>query len=201
VTNLYNANMKWNEKSVAVLVGSGSLALFTALLIAGRIGGGSYAVIVPFAMALSLAISVMPRLQELTLKVGEAKIILAKIEETKAEIEQMYGGIGHLKQAPLVMNDAVRAELGLYDRGFIDVGSLMNYVMGCMKRERARLAQIFVTDKSPERLAEALIDPAKDVAVFKWSSPRLLLDDPPPTRPEPPANPSRVTQTTKGTDA
>lgn len=63
--------MKWNEKSVAAATGIGCLVLFTGLLIADRIGPGFYAILVAFTMIVSIAISALPRLQELTLKLGQ----------------------------------------------------------------------------------------------------------------------------------
>jgi hypothetical protein len=55
----------------------------------------------------------------------------------------------------------------------------VRYVAGCIKRERERLARVFVTEKSPERLAEAILDATLDEKVFTWNGPETPLDTPP----------------------
>ena len=61
----------------------------------------------------------------------------------------------------------------------------MNYVMGCAKRERERLARIFVAEKTGDSLAQAIVDGSLDMRVFKWVGPGAFLDDPPPPPPAP----------------
>jgi len=48
-----------------------------------------------------------------------------------------------------------------------------------MKRERERLARIFVQEKQPQKIAEAILDNSLDDGVFKWSGPESSLDKPP----------------------
>ena len=55
----------------------------------------------------------------------------------------------------------------------------MNYVSGCMKRERERLAQIFILGNPPQKTAAAIVDHTKDDLVFKWEPGGVPLDSPP----------------------
>ena len=57
-------------------------------------------------------------------------------------------------------------------------GAMRNYISGCITRERERLAKIFIVEKSPERLAEAILDSRYDIQVFRWSGMGVSIDDP-----------------------
>jgi len=171
--------MKISEKAAALCIGGSCTILFVTLLVANKIGPGVFATLIGFTMLVSIAIAVISRLQEFNLR--EMKLILEKIEKTKAEVEQMYGGIEHLKFDRVKPDEAYYNNLGLFaSGGFIHCGSVVNFVMGCMKRERERIAKIFINDKSPEQVAAAIVDGSLDKKVFKWVGPGASLDDPPP---------------------
>jgi hypothetical protein len=90
------------------------------------------------------------------------------------------------KREPIRMDDTKYKELGLFGGGITDAHSVVNYIMGCMKRERERLARIFVAEKTGNNFAQAIVDGSLDMNVFKWVGPSALLDDP---SPPPPAAP------------
>jgi hypothetical protein len=171
--------MKVHLKSytLALLLAPALLAFFTVLLCLHRIGEPSYVGLLILTAFVTLATSYWGRVEEINLK--EFKLVLAKLEQVKAEIEEMYGGIDAIKRQPYIMDKAKLASLGMSDGTQTFGNSVMRYTAGCMKRERERLARIFVTDKTPEKLAEAILDASLDDLVFKWNGPEHTLDDPP----------------------
>jgi hypothetical protein len=177
--------MKSNEQTAAFEIGIAATILFTALLIAAKISPAIYAGLITVTILACVAIAALPRLLELNLK--EMKLILAKAEKVTAELREMYGNVEHLKREPIQMDANKYKELGLFDnRGaFPRVEAVVNYVMGCAKRERERLARIFVAEKTGDSLAQAIVDGSLDMRVFKWVGPGALLDDPPPPPPAP----------------
>ncbi|MBX3410304.1 MAG: hypothetical protein KF859_10505 [Phycisphaeraceae bacterium] len=124
----------------------------------------------------AIAVYMSPRVQELNLK--EMRLVLAKIEKVKAEIDAMYGAIDSLERAPMITDNEWQRRLG-GGAFVVTAGTVMNYVSGCIKRERERLAQVFVLDNSPEKTAKAIIDHTKDDLVFKWEPGGVPLDSPP----------------------
>ena len=163
------------------VVGLLCLALFTALLLGGTISEITYAsVLIPLAL-LCIAIPVLPRLKELDLKnlrlvLSEIKQVTARAEQVKDEIVEMYGGIEDLQRQPMVLDRDKMKELGL-DGGHLATSSaVIRFTAGCIKRERERLAKVFVAEKSPERLAQAILDNSLDDKVFKWNGPETPLD-------------------------
>ena len=166
---------------VSILVGVGSLALFTVLLVKGLIGAASYVLLlVPLAL-LCIALLGFPRLREidfknLKLNLDELKQVKSEIEIVKAEIIEMYGGIENLHRAPLVLDEKKMGELGLGPKGVALGDAVMRYCAGCIKRERERLARIFISPKPPKELAEAILDGSLDDKVFKWNGPESPLD-------------------------
>ncbi len=162
---------------VSILVGVGGIVLFTALLAEAKIGEASYVILLGMLFLICLAISVLTRLRELDLR--SLKLTLDRIEAVKAGIEELYGGIDHLRKAPLVLDKLRIENLGLRS-GHIATGDAgMRYTVGCIKRERERLARVFVNAKMPERIAEAILDGRMDDKVFKWNGPEVSLDQPP----------------------
>jgi len=106
------------------------------------------------------------------------KLVLDKIEKVKAEIEAMYGSIDSLKREPMKADSDWHNRLGVRG-GLVSATAVMNYVSGCIKRERERLAQVFIVGNGPEKTAAALVDHSKDDLVFKWEPGGVPLDSPP----------------------
>jgi hypothetical protein len=170
-------------------VGLGGVALFTCLLIVDKVSEASYiGLMLPLALV-CIVLLCLPRLRELDLK--NLKIVLSEIKQVKAEIEEMYGGIENIKRSPLILDDARMKELGLKPGGIPQISAVMRYTVGCMKRERERLAQIFVRQKSPEQIAESILDGSLDDKVFKWAGPESNLSK----------SPKRVVDEPKGMEA
>jgi hypothetical protein len=162
---------------VSVLIGSVGVILFTSLLCANRIGEASYVILLGMLVLTCIALPVLTRLRELDLR--SLKLTLDRIEAVKAGIEELYGGIEHLRNAPLVLDKARIESLGLRTGNIALSDAGMRYVAGCFKRERERLARIFVNAKAPEKVAEAILDGTMDDRVFKWNGPEVPLDQPP----------------------
>jgi hypothetical protein len=162
---------------VSALVGVGGVALFTILLTTTRIGEGSYIILMAILLIACLAIPGLPRLRELDLR--GLKMTLDRIEAVKAGIEELYGGIEHLKKEPFVLDKSRMESLGLRPGSIAVADGAMRYTVGCIKRERERLARVFVSGNSPETIAEAILDNRMDVRVFKWNGPEVPLDEPP----------------------
>jgi hypothetical protein len=85
--------MKSNEQTAAFGIGIAATILFTALLIAAKIGPAIYAGLITVTMLACVAIAALPRLLELNLK--EMKLLLSQAEKVKAEFQAMYGTIEH----------------------------------------------------------------------------------------------------------
>ena len=169
--------------------GLGGVALFTWLLLTGHLSEATYFGSLLVLAFVCVAIPCLPRLLEFDLKnlrmtLSELKQVKAEIETVKADVEQMYGGIENLRKAPLVLDEVKMQELGLKVNGSAlaraSVGTaLVRYTAGCIRRERERLARVFVLPKAPEKLAEAILDNSLDEKVFKWNGPETPLDTPP----------------------
>ena len=164
------------DSAVAIIVGLCGTVLFTALLLNGRISDAVFgALLVPLAL-LCLAIHGFSRLKEIDLR--SLRLVLAEAKRVQHDLEQIYGGIEHLRREPFVLDEEKQRELGM--GGGIAFGSAtMRYPAGCIKRERERLARIFVNEGTPEEIATAILDSSLDEKVFKWNGPEVPLDEPP----------------------
>jgi hypothetical protein len=168
---------------ISLLLGVIGLLLFTGLLITRYISEFTYlGLLIPLALV-CVAVLCLPRLKELDLKnlrmtLSEIKQIKSEIETAKADIEEMYGGIEKIQNAPMVLDEAKRQELGLMPSDLAATAT-MRYTTGCIKRERERLARIFISPKEPDKLAKAILDASLDDKVFKWNGPETPLDTPP----------------------
>ena len=168
------------------------VTLFTILLVLGIISEIIYASLLGVFALVCIALLVLPRLQELDLKnlrltLHEIRQVKAEVQEVKEGIAEMYGGIENLRKQPLVLDKTKMEQLGLdHGGGSIALaGAVMRYSAGCIKRERERLARIFITEKTPERIAEAILDNSFDDKVFKWNGPEAPLDAEPKSAEEP----------------
>jgi len=166
---------------VAALVAVVGVVLFTILLVNRNIEQLGYLGLLTLTAGISLAIFLSSRLAEFDLK--NVKLVLREIEEKKAELAEMYGGIENIKRGPLLMDIEKCEALGM-DGGLVVTLGVMRYTAGVVKRERERLAQIFITGRSPKKIAEALVDGSKDDLVFKWNGPEKTLNDPPKSKQE-----------------
>lgn len=172
------------ESIIALVLIGAFVALFTRLLASGYISSGEYVLLITVFALVSVAVAVLHRLSELDLR--NFRVVLNQMKETKAEIEEMYGGIENLKKAPLVLDNDKMRELGLGiapEGGpprleFANPSAVMRYPVGCMKRERERLASIFITEKTPQQVATAILDNSLDDNVFRWKGPEAPLHAP-----------------------
>jgi hypothetical protein len=166
---------------IAAILGIICVGLFTTLLLMNCISEIIYAsLLVSFALV-CITLLVLPRLKELDLKnlrliLVEIRQVKAEVEEVKEEVAAMYGGIENLRKQPLVLDDAKMKELGLSGGHLVTSSAVMRYPAGCIKRERERLAKIFIREKTPERIATAILDGSLDDKVFKWNGPETPLD-------------------------
>ena len=165
----------------SVAIAATGIVLATTLLVKGQVGEPSFLVLIALASICALAVFLSPRLRILNLK--EMKLVLERIEKVKADIDAMYGAIDGLKRAPMITDAEWQSRLG-GGAFLITGGTVMNYVSGCMKRERERLAQVFILGNSPEKTAAAIVDHTKDDLVFKWEPGGVPLDQPPRSRAE-----------------
>ncbi len=172
------------RKSVvaSVVVAVVGLILFTALLALGLLGGTLYCGLITVLSFVSLAIAWSGRISEvdfkkLRLTLQEIRTVQADVERLKAEVIEMYGGIDHIRRAPLVLDDAKRTELGLSTGHLATADATMRYAAGVVKRERERLAKVFVNAKNPQQTAEAILDGSLDDKVFRWCGPEHGIDD------------------------
>ncbi len=76
----------------------------------------------------------------------------------------------------MVLDDEKIEDLGLKTGAVILGKASMRYLVGCMKRERERLARVFITGNGPDKLAEGILDSSMDDLVFKWNGPEAALD-------------------------
>ena len=165
---------------IALGIAAVGIVLFTLLLQAMLIGQWAYASLISVLALICVAIVLLPRLKELDLK--NLRLTLAEIKQVKAEVEEIYSGISHLKRNPMMMDDAKMRELGFGEPepgGLPGICAIMRYPAGCIKRERERLARIFVKERPFEKIAEAILDDSLDEKVFKWNGPEVGLDVPP----------------------
>jgi hypothetical protein len=174
----YDNDMKsMTTQWAAVGIATSGIALSTTLLATHLLGETAFVAVMTVAVLSALAVFLSPRLVELNLK--EMKLVLDRIERVKAEIDAMYGGIENLKREPMKNDEEWHSRLGVAGGGLVHDVTVMNYVSGCMKRERERLAQIFILGNPPEKIAAALVDHTKDDLVFKWEPGEIPLDRPP----------------------
>lgn len=170
------------ETIAAVFVGAGAVVLFTALLFFGRLGEIAYTSLLTVSALASLSIAFNQRLKVLDLR--NLKVVLRRIDQAKEdvkqlkkEVEEMYGNIDHLKNPQALKIDGEKAdELGLDGDGFLIASGAMRYVSGCITRERQRLAQIFIHEKTPEQLSTSIMDGSLDDRVFQWAPPERTID-------------------------
>lgn len=173
-----------SESIISSIVGLAGVSLFTVLLVMGRLSEAGYVgLMIPLALV-CIVLLCLPRLRELDLKnlkvtLDELRQVKSEIEEVKAGIAEIYGGIENLRRQPMVLDDAKMKELGLEGGHIAAVSAVMRYTAGCFKRERERLARVFVSPKDPEKTAEAILDSTLDERVFKWNGPEVPLDSPP----------------------
>ena len=149
------------ENIVPVIVGIVGLVLFTWLLFQGTISAWQYTTLLGGTAVVALLIYVSPRVKEviiwnMTLKLNEAKQVTQRLEAATAEAVERYGGIENLQREPMVLDAAKMEELGLGE-GLPPNSAAMRYPVGCIKRERERLASIFVNEKTPEAIAKGVI--------------------------------------------
>ena len=172
------------ESIIATIIALSGTLLFTWLLSQETINEYTYIAGLGGTAIVSLVIHGFSRLRELDLRnlkitLNEIKQVQQKIEITRSEIVEMYGGIENLERKPLVLDSSKMEELGLSGGGFPTASAAMRYPAGCIKRERERLARIFVNVKTPEEMAKAIVDDSLDDKVFKWNGPETSLDEPP----------------------
>ncbi len=179
--------------AIALIVGLSAVAFFSLLLYSRLLGELAYSSLVAGSAVVALVIYGFPRLAELDLKnlriilrevkeaATEAKDAAQRLEKAKREVANMYGGIENLRREPYILDESKQSELGLGGKGLVMASASMRYPVGCIKRERGRLARIFVNvhEKSPEELAQAILDSSLDDRVFKWNGPESSLDTPP----------------------
>ena len=179
---------------ISTLLGLVGLIFFSFLLFDHSVSELSYIVLVCISLLIGFGVYAFPRLAEIDLKnlrltlreveeaTSEARDATKRLEEVKREVAEMYGGIERLRKEPFVLDDDKQRELGASGKKTLVFGSdTMRYPAGCIKRERERLAGIFVNmeKKTPQQVAEAILDGSKDDLVFKWMGPEAGLDVPP----------------------
>jgi hypothetical protein len=181
---------------LSVIVGVVSVAFFTTLLVLQEISEIAYSALVALSALVAIIIYGFPRLAELDIKnlrltlrevkeaTFEAKNATRELEQAKKELAEMYGGIENLRREPFVLDEQKQNQLGLGQNGIVMASGTMRYPAGCIKRERERLASIFVNEKSPEEVAKAILDASLDDLVFKWDGPEVGLNAPPRTTEE-----------------
>src|SRR2546421_5201060 len=148
-----------NPPVIAFLVGLLGTGLFTGLLIAHLISAEVYSRMMIGVFVRCIVIITISRLLEFDFQ--GFKVKLQEAREIKAELENLYADISHLKQSPLTLDDAMARELG-GGGGMPRGADVMRYVSGCMRRERERLARIFIADRPPEKIGEAILDGSLD---------------------------------------
>jgi len=143
--------------SAVALAGLG-IALLTILLVYGFLPASIYGVLFVVVALISMAVASLPRLQILDLK--NLRITLNELERAtkearavKREMEEMYGEIENLRKTPIVLDDTKIENLGLKPETFLMGRAVVQYIAGCVTRERERLARI-ARAKCTEKLAE-----------------------------------------------
>ncbi len=163
----------------ATITGISGTLIFTGLLTTRLVTPAVYAGLMALLALVSLALVSLPRLAEIDIK--NLRMTLSELKQVKAEIEDIYGGIENIRNAKYVLDESKIEALGLkVNKGHIATASLapalLRYVAGCIKRERERLARVFVNPKDGDRLAEAILDGTYDDLVFRWAGPETTLD-------------------------
>lgn len=74
-------------------------------------------------------------------------------------------------------NKAWFAQLGS-GGGLVTSIGVMRYVVGCITRERARLADAVRQGATGEELAKKILDDSDDEKIFRWAPPTSEPDDP-----------------------
>ena len=167
-----------SESMAAVVVALSGTVLLVVLLAKALISATHFAALIVCLAAVCLIVFGFRRVSEFSLSVKECKVLFHKVEQVKAELDEMYSGIHHLKRYPLTLDKEKMKELGL-EGGFALSAAVMRYTAGALKRERERLARIFVKQRPAEEIAKAILDGSLDELVFKWSGPEAPLDAPP----------------------
>jgi hypothetical protein len=87
------------------------------------------------------------------------------------------------------LDDEKMAALGLEPSHMVIGNAVMQYVAGCVLRERERLARAVEQGGSPAELAARIRSESDDDRVFKWAGASTSLDAPPVAAPRVPASP------------
>lgn len=172
------------ETLAAIAFSIAATTFSVALLVFKQIGEVAFVALVALFALVALAIHSLSRLRELDLRslkltLHQIEAVKREVSEVKDEIQAMYGGIESIRRSPLVLNNAKMAELGLDGNGLALASATMRYPVGCIKRERERIARIFIAEPSLAKLAQAILDNSLDDQVFKWAGPESVLDDAP----------------------
>src|SRR2546423_1408378 len=122
------------ESFGAIAVAVTGISLATALLLGHRVGELSFTGLMAGTVLLCIAVLTLPRLEEFDLK--NLRIKLQELKDIKAEIDQMYGEIKHLRREPIEIDRGKAEALGLQGDGGLVASGAMRYVSGCMTRER-----------------------------------------------------------------
>lgn len=166
-----------SQPVVAVGIAAIGIGFSTALLAKELVGSGVFLTLVALFLLVGLLIFLADRLREFSLR--DLSVKLDEIKKEKAEVEALYSKIDHLQRATMEMDGKVMGKLGVSGGGLAMTSAVIRYCTGCIKRERERLARIFAEQKSPETIAQAILDNQLDELVFKWNGPEVSLDTPP----------------------
>jgi hypothetical protein len=170
----------------AIAIGVSGTALVVTLLAVGLINQVIFAATWALPVFAGILVYVSPRLQRADFR--RLTVVLRRVEEAtkraeavESRLSTIYGDTSNLAHTPFSPVGKYE-ELGVGEGRRIMTGqSAVNYVTGCMTRERARLARVFVEQKTPEKLAEAILDASLDMRVFQWAGPGATLDTVPKT--------------------
>lgn len=169
----------------ASIVGVGGTFLFTLLLLDERLSELSYVSLMGLVAIVSVTILVLPRLRELNLR--QLKLVVTEAKELQRDLEkvlEVYQGIEEHRTDPMILNTEKVEELGLRSGRRVLGDAVMQYVAGCIRRERQRVAHVLRVCLNNPNLAEAVSDSRMDDNVFKWAGPGSDLIDPPKTAKE-----------------
>lgn len=163
-------------RSAAFWIMSLSVALGVTLRATNLIGEEALLGVLLLGAISALAMHFSPRLIELNLR--EAKLVLQEVKNIKADLEAMYGPLEGIKLDPDTYDNKWPERMGV-GNSLITAKTVVQYVSGCITRERERLARAVIVDPSAERLAQAIVDRSMDDLVFKWFPKSVGLDRPP----------------------
>lgn len=161
----------------AALIAAGGLVYLTTLLAKALIGPVSFCVLFATVACVSLIIHLAERLREFSLK--DLSVKLTEIKQARKEVEELYSKFDRLQQATMKLDDEEMRALGTSGGRVASMNAVVRYSVGCIKRERVRLSRIFAEAKSPETIAQAIVDDQMDALVFKFNGPEVPLDTPP----------------------